>query len=373
MDIGLITTVETNIGDDLIRVGLQRVLETVYARQSCQYRLIDKHRPWRAYPYWHPVRWVGALPLGRVRAGNMASRIFSGLHDGVFQRTPLWIYCGTPIMWDGCFRAEWAELLWTHGLHRVSEEVTILNIASGASFAWEGRDRALQDDRDRAYLSRLFGACRLNTFRDPLAHRVAIDMGFESHLLPCAALLAAGNETVAAAATDGPILCNYMPGAGHHEFGQAIGRVAWRDTMRELIQRLQTRYPVVFLCHNHEEWKWCDDLGIELPKIWPRHAGEYAALVRHARAAVCNRLHASVALAGMGIPSVAVGVDTRMLMVDEIGLPTCYVKEASVDDLESQLEGVVAGAAEQRDRLHELSCRTFERYVALVGDATQVR
>jgi hypothetical protein len=198
-------------------------------------------------------------------------------------------------------------------------------------------------------------------------------MGFESHLLPCAALLAAGIESAADTATSGPILCNYMPGAGHYDLGQGIERAAWRDTMRELIQRLQTRYQVVFLCHSRVEWECCDELGLNLPKIWPRHAGEYAALVRHARAAVCNRLHASVALAGMGIPSVAVGVDTRMLMVDEIGLPTCYVKEASVDDLESQLEGVVAGAAEQRDRLHELSCRTFERYVALVGDATQVR
>jgi hypothetical protein len=30
------TTVETNIGTDLIRIELQRVLETVYARQPCQ-------------------------------------------------------------------------------------------------------------------------------------------------------------------------------------------------------------------------------------------------------------------------------------------------------------------------------------------------
>jgi hypothetical protein len=56
---------------------------------------------------------------------------------------------------------------------------------------------------------------------------------------------------------------------------------------------------------------------------------EYFEVVRDAAFGVCNRMHASVALAGLGIPSVAVGTDSRNLMVEAVGLPVFYVKEAT--------------------------------------------
>ena len=74
-------------------------------------------------------------------------------------------------------------------------------------------------------------------------------------------------------------------------------------------------------------------------------------------------------LAGMGVPSLAVGTDTRLLMVSSLGLPCFYVKDASVERLENELEGLLRRRSHERDRLLALRSRTWSQYVEVVANA----
>jgi hypothetical protein len=75
-------------------------------------------------------------------------------------------------------------------------------------------------------------------------------------------------------------------------------------------------------------------------------------------------------MAGLGIPSISVGTDTRMLMLAPIGLPFRYVKEAEGDQLEEGLEMAVTQRNEERERLIALRETTWNRYVDAVVRAT---
>ncbi len=100
-----------------------------------------------------------------------------------------------------------------------------------------------------------------------------------------------------------------------------------------------------------------------VPRFMPATIEEYFSLISQSKAAICNRLHAAVALAGLGIPSVSIGTDTRMLMIRAIGLPYRYVKDASIEQLEEDLETSLKGRKEERDRLIELREWSWARYV----------
>jgi hypothetical protein len=80
-------------------------------------------------------------------------------------------------------------------------------------------------------------------------------------------------------------------------------------------------------------------------------------------------MHASVALAGMGIPSVAIGTDTRLLMVKRLGLPFFPVKEASASALESTVEGLLLRRGEEEERLLALREETWQTYLRQVAPA----
>ena len=82
-------------------------------------------------------------------------------------------------------------------------------------------------------------------------------------------------------------------------------------------------------------------------------------------------MHASVGLASLGIPSIAVGTDTRLLMVKALGLPSAYVKEMNVDQLEDMLENLIKHRGQERERLLALKSETRKEYLRVVFKAIE--
>lgn len=54
MKIGLISTINTNIGDDFIRQGICLLLKKVFKNHEIEFININKHTPLTVYPKWHP-------------------------------------------------------------------------------------------------------------------------------------------------------------------------------------------------------------------------------------------------------------------------------------------------------------------------------
>ncbi|MFH1221338.1 MAG: polysaccharide pyruvyl transferase family protein [Candidatus Eisenbacteria bacterium] len=371
MRIGLITTIGTNIGDTLIREGICLVLKEVFGGRDLEFVLVNKHAPLTVYPDGHPVRaavLARYLPRGRARAASAIERLASKLNMSRFDGCDLIVQCGTPVLWPGCHRCEWAVPIWHHVVGRLSERIPVLNIAAGACYPWERQPSEVTDPRDIEYLRAITSYCRTTTVRDRLAHRLFQAMDIEAPLVPCSALLAAGRNPTANGG-DGTVLIDYMHGGGHYDWDQRIDPSAWARTMRNLIERLKHRHNLVFLCHDEKEYGLAKDLDPTLRRMWPKDPQEYFDLVATASGAICNRMHASVALASLGIPSIAVCTDTRLLMVEALGLPCLYVKEATADRLEDLLEHLLARRAQEKARLLALRTETWNRYVEVFSRA----
>ncbi len=371
MRIGLITTTNTNLGDDLVREGILSVLRQAFADRAIEFVYVNKHQPFEVYPRWHPMRMAHltaqALPRGKTRLSRGAARAFGSVGFSRFDGCDLIVQCGTPVMWPGCSGCEWAEPLWHQVVGRLSAGgVPVLNLGAGSCYPWEHQPEQV-NDVDARYLQRVADYCRSTTVRDRLAQLLMQLIGRAASLIPCPALLSA---PAASDPRNGDlVVINYMEKGGHYDWGQGIDAAEWRRTAAALIARLSQRERVLMLCHDRREYELASEVGPNLPRFVPQSLEEYFSVLSRARAGICNRLHAVVALASMGIPAAAVGTDTRMLMVDELGLPYLYVKEAGIDRIEDSLQFLLGSREEEKARLLGLRDLTRRRYLQVVERA----
>lgn len=373
MRIGLITTLNTNIGDDFIREGICLVLCQVFKGQQIEFISINKHQPFMVYPDWHPTQLVqslaGILPRGKGRLPLWTERVFYRFGLSRFDNCDLIVQCGTPVVWPGCSRCEWAEPLWHQVVGRLSQKgVPVLNLGAGSCYPWEKQPQKVNDERDMLYLKQILGYCRITTARDRLAQGLFESLGASCPLIPCPALLA-GQPFTDGQINENLFVINYMERGGHYDWGQNIEPLEWRTVIRTLIKRYAKRYHLLFLCHDEKEYELAFALDSTIPRFLPKNSQEYFSVVSRARVGLCNRLHAAIALAGIGIPSVAVGTDTRLLMVEAVDLPSRYVKEATVEDVEEALQDLLTNWERERERLLTLREQTWNQYVKVVEKA----
>lgn len=362
-NIGLISTLQTNIGDDLIRLGIQRLIQDLFKESKIQYEIINKHKPLSIYPNFHPYRWAQHLPRGRRLITSSIGKYLSLLGKNKFNKSDLIIQCGAPVAWPGCHNAEWVEPLWHQVVGRLASELPVMNLAAGSCYPWKDRNCIVSnlDSKDSSYLRDILSYCSLTTARDKLAEDIFTHLGSKAPLLPCTAFVSAHGLPPANLESD-LILINYMEGAGHWDWGQNIIYSEWQLTIKKLINSLHERYDLAFLCHSEEEYHLVKKVDPKIKRVWPKNIEEYFGLIASASAAVCNRMHATIGLASIGIPSIAVGTDTRLYMVNETGLPYFYVNDISFGKLENELENLIKTRFQNQEQLLELRKNTWIKY-----------
>jgi hypothetical protein len=244
----------------------------------------------------------------------------------------------------------------------------VLNLGAGSCYPWEKQPHQVSDERDALYLRKILEYCRITTVRDKLAQHLFETLGQYCPLLPCPALLA-GRPIINRQTNGDFVVINFMEKGGHYDWGQNIDPMVWRSTIREVIEKIRKHHQVLFLCHDKKEYSLASELDPTVPRFLPKDFQEYFFVLSRAKVGLCNRLHASIALASIGIPSVAVGTDTRLLMVETVGLPYFYVKEATVEKLEEALQHLLINREKERERLFMLREQTWNQYVEIVKRA----
>jgi Polysaccharide pyruvyl transferase len=371
MKIGLITTIDTNIGDDLIREGICKLLLEVYKGVQPEFVCVNKHKPYTVYPEWHPIHFgdiAERLPLGQNLLRRTADALFARMGLSRFDDCDLIVQCGAPVFWHGCSQNEWAKPLWHDVVGRLCDKIPVLNLATGSCYPWERQQDVLKLTEDVEYIKSILGYCRLTTVRDRLARSICTSLGWDTPEIPCSAFLAAKGRR-AEAAESGYLLLNYMRGGGHYDWEQEIDPGGWEKTVKTLISRLGTRHKIAFLCHDEKEYILAEELAPSFPIFFPKTPEEYLDCAAKAKFGICNRMHASVGMAGLGIPSIAVCTDTRLLMVAELGLPIHYVNETDTDILEDETESLLKKWGSEHDRLLALQHDTWNRYLSAIGGA----
>jgi hypothetical protein len=369
--IGLITTIDTNIGDDFIREGIYHVLKEVFKGERLEFVCINKHNPYTVYPAWHPVHLRNVadhLPVGKHHVINVIESLLPKIGSSCFDDCDLIVQCGAPVFWPNCSRNEWAKPIWQDVIGRLCGKIPVLNLAAGSCYPWERQPAVIEQTGDAEYIKTILGYCRLTTVRDRFAKSICKSLDWEIPLIPCSAFLAARGR-IAKIQESGYILLNYMTGSGHYAWDQEIDAKKWEETIKAIISRLGKRHKLAFLCHNEMEFAIAQELAPDLPRFFPKTVYDYFKCIAEAKFGINNRMHASVGMAGMGVPSVAVCTDTRLLMVAELGLPVHYVKDIDADILEEEAEIALNSLKTEKERLLVLQSKTWEMYLSAVRKA----
>jgi len=372
MKFGLISTQNTNIGDDFIRQGIINVLLAKYAA-NCELLVVNKHRPLdiynnkaselfgKVFKYMEHNRW-----LYRVSHTSeaMTSKLFKLFAPDILIDVNYVIECGMPVLYPKCNQANWARIIWPNAVFPRVNKIPFTILAAGACYPWETRGQVLDSfaaSSDGRYAQNLVRHAHKITVRDALCQKLFKAVGSDPALLPCTAFLAGCHHL--ADQDDGIAYVNFMEGGGHFEWGQNIDSMVWRQSFLEVLRRLRTDLRVVWIAHNEAEKTLAQSLAKDDQVIMPRDPMEYFSATNRGTVSLCNRLHASVALAGMGIPGVAIGTDTRLLMVENLGQHALYVKDAcDADYLYQKTMDCIVNRNTKRENLLKLSRDTLAVY-----------
>jgi len=121
---------------------------------------------------------------------------------------------------------------------------------------------------------------------------------------------------------------------------------------------------LLFLCHSEDEFALARSRWGEHAAVLPRSTEEYLNVARRGRIGLVNRMHAAVTLGGLGIPAIAVGTDTRLLMVEQSGQPIRYLADAHPDDLIAALDQLDGERAERQAALLDIERTSFDGHRA---------
>jgi hypothetical protein len=366
--LGLLTTLDHNPGDDFIREGILAVIRSLSADEPPHVEAVNKHRPFSVYPNWHPARYAHEAGWNLKRGGTFLRRHtpkLAPLGFSRFDRCDLVIQCGTPVLWPDCRNSEWADPIWRDVLARLAPQLPVLNLGGGSCYPWQRQPVTLVGDPDEQFVRLMLRTSALTTVRDHHARQLLGSLGADVRQMPCPASLA-GQSFVQPTPARRKVLINYMAGGGHYRWAQAVTAEAWETTMCAAIAQLTREWDLVFMCHSAGEAELAARLWPALPRVTPQTPQEYFAAAQGAAFGVFNRLHAGVACAGLGIPSVCIGTDTRNLMAAALGLPTIFVPEATTPVLLDVIAKLIATRDRESMRLLALREQTFASYVELL-------
>jgi hypothetical protein len=360
----ILSTLQTNIGDEFIRDGILSVLHTLHPAFPYNVTVYNKHQPWTFYPKGHPIRWVEPLAKRNLRGWRPLARLLGRIPGNRFFEAHLVIQSGTPILWQGACRSEWAGPFWSSFAAHPHRRAPLFNLGGGSCYSWLKPPERLEGE-DRTFARRMVELSQLLTVRDPLAARLLGEAsGRDIPVIPCPAFLAGRFHVPTPAPAGEVLLLNVMPRAGHFDYQQNIRADDWKQSVDHLIQTHRKTFRMRFVCHSQQELDFARTQWPEFEAFRPDSPQAYFEGCQGAVAAVTNRLHAAVGLSGLGIPGIAIGTDTRMLMTQQIGICTLFAPEATPDRLAQELAEILR----QRESLSESLSRKREQVMQTYVD-----
>lgn len=371
----VITTTDHNVGDDFVREGILHLLSQL---ADIQVASIHKHLPITARPAWRAL----LTRKGRSLLSSLPGVSALGLTRRVDARLPLnrrtdkvlnsdlLVQCGTPVYWlhgqNSCAANEWFAPLVRRRWLQVRERVPLLNVAGGTcqTFHSDGAEFA-RSEETLEYIQEFFDLCSLTTVRDPLALSVLQHADRSAEVIPCPSLFAADRLRVSGERPEFVVL-NYMRGGGHYAYGEKPTARNWERTFLIFVSRLPCDEKYKFVCHTPEE-------AAELRRIMPKRdvlcfntPREYLAVYARAKYGIVNRVHAAFAMAGFGRPCHVIGNDSRVRMMEAIGLSSSDAEGTTPERLADEFDRLRSTWTEYGKTLARIKIESRETYLRLM-------
>jgi polysaccharide pyruvyl transferase WcaK-like protein len=202
-----------------------------------------------------------------------------------------------------------------------SDSPRFINLAFGSNFAQQELN-VVQEKLATKFCREIAGCSEVLTCRDATAYEYVEKAGDKSRLLPCPSLLACKHHRVQPVKKPF-ILLNFHPAGSRSNSGQTHDS-RWISEFEGLVSLLNRRkLELKFVFHEKLELELAkkffpvDEYEYVIPETVP----EFLYLYGSALATVTCRIHGAYAAASCGVPSFVVGHDTRLGMIDLLGLP----------------------------------------------------
>lgn len=359
-----------NIGHEFMAIGVEEALKEAFGGEL-EIDHFEQHRPFSVYPSFHWLRLMDLTPHGSFPF------VRSVLNSASFRRryhpktSPLGyqlaIACGGPNIVASPSPELGLMLHHLTGAFRF-REVPMLDVGVGACFPHESAEKRLTSFEDRLFYAEAARNVDRTVVRDVVAEAILRELGKEPDLLPCPAVGSGRKFERAPQTLSGDkryVLINFQRLGANTDWGQGVDPATWLRKIRGVIGQLRSRHDIVGLAHNQQEFELAATVAPDLPRILPKNQTQYAETIRNAKGAIVTRIHAGIALAGIGVPSIVVGTDTRLATINQFGLPTMFVKEADPQWLVDKLETSLENGEEEFNRLISLREHTVRSYAEI--------
>lgn len=363
-----------NIGHLFMAIGFEEIVRDTFGSEV-EIDHFEQHHFFSVYPRYHPLRLTHLVPHGRIRSlrvflnqPSVAKLLWP--HAVSLKKYSTAIACGGPSIVRGVSSAPEMGLMFHHQLGAFAyHNVPTMDLAVGSGGI--PLDNVPEDlnaffgPDDQRYFRRLFEIATVSTVRDQLAKKIWAAMGRDAPLIPCGAI-ASGRRfekySFSGAESDRYIVINFQRLGANQDWGQSIDPLRWRGVIRVLIERLRPRHKLLFVCHDENERRQASEIDSAIPVFLPRSEAEYGSVMSGAKAAITNRIHAAIPLAGIGVAAVGVGTDTRLGTLELIGLKTYFVRTVTTEQLEDAIESNIQFRAREKERLINVREETMTSY-----------
>jgi polysaccharide pyruvyl transferase WcaK-like protein len=371
MKIALLSHRGGNIGHEFMSVGMSHILNETFGSEL-EIVHFEQHRHFEVNPAWHPVRLMHFVPHGRMRTLRKFLSKRSTRQVLWSQTKPLdfslAVAAGGPNIVRNVTRAPEMSLMmhYLNGAFHI-KGVPFVDAGVGSAFPYLSADQRLIASEDIQFYKEASNYCSRITVRERVAQKTFVDIGVKTDLIPCGAL-AAGKvmrQLASCQPKDQFVLVNFQAFGANEDWGQGVDCVEWRRVVTDVVTRLNVRHKIVFLAHSDAEA--INALGL-LPNavvFRPKSITEYAQVIAGAKVGFVSRIHAAIPLAGMGVPSLVVGTDTRLGTVETIGLPTLFVKNAVPSEIIASLEHLIENRVIEKQRLLSVTEETIKSYASV--------
>lgn len=332
MSLSIITTVRHNIGDDFVREGILYLLKCLGSERKIE--LIHKHSPITVN--------YGFESLRSARLSKKIDPILQRLRvNNRIDSAEVLIQSGAPIYWchqgeAHCCENEWFDPLIRRRYLVRRKGKKFLNIAGGSCQEYYSNGQEIaRCPKCLTYIKELYECCDLTLLRDNLAARMLkIATGVDAKVLPCTSIFARDKLNISPSVGE-YIVLNVMENGGHFKFSQDINSLKWRENFRKIAAEVRKYGRVVVACHNQVEENLAKELVPDLERfLVPNQYIEFMNFYSRAKWGVLNRVHGAFMMASFGKPAVVIGTDSRARMIENLGLPSYFVEDISVNEID---------------------------------------
>lgn len=369
MKVSIITTLNHNVGDDFVRIGLKYLLKQALGRQNLDFHYIHKHSPISAR--------VGFEWFRNTRVSLRVDKVIPLFltNDRVLE-ADLVIQSGAPVYWcHDVGGSHCADNYWYGPLIKrrflKNRKAKLGNIAIGTCQRYhsDGSEFCI---RCKEYIGDFFNVAAVTTHRDNLSTKVLASIGLDAPVMPCSSIFAIdecglqneGNKQKY-------VVINYMKGGAHYTFGQNIDHKKWEREFSKFYHEIRNRERVVFSCHNRTEYEGAKRIDPDAEIFLSRDHLDFMKFYAKAKFGIVNRVHAAFLMASFGKPSIVIGNDTRARMAENIGLEHFFVNDADYGFLMSKYELLKGDADNYGARFHEIKDRAFSDYMEALAPLAQ--